>query len=140
MSANSIFDQIESNVQTYARDIQQSPAANQAPASKIVVKRGPQLMVVFSGRPQAADVKQLLQTKVKVGLALSPSELTKVDGLDDYSYVFTGFGRQGSAPLKQAVADLAHNGWEIDDDGCSTPDLVEPRVPSRPVTLTMIHA
>lgn len=113
--------------------LQQRPAANQEPAAKVVVRRGPQLMVVFQSCPKAADVDALLMAGVKVGLALSPRDLTKASKLDDYSYVFTGMGRKGKSSLGQAIADLAHNGWSVDDQGQSGFDWVEPRAPRAPL-------
>lgn len=125
------------------QNLEQAPAANQAPAARVVVRRGPQLMVVFSGRPMASDVDALLLANVKIGLALSPQDLGRASSLDDYSYMFVGTGRKGSSPLRQAVADLAHNGWSIDDNGRLSSDLVEPRAPRTPVRTTelaMVHA
>ena len=99
--------------------LQEAPAANQAPASAmagtVVVRRGPQLMVVFAGAPENFNIEALLQAGVKVGLALTSGELAKASGLDDYSFVFVGMSHKPGSPLKQAVADLAHNGWSIDD-------------------------
>lgn len=122
-----------------ARDIhklEEVPAANQAPVSKVVVRRGPQLMVVLSGCPKASLVQALHQANVKVGLALSSSELAKASGLDDYSFVFVGVGHKKNSPLKQAVADLAHNGWSIDDHGRSAPNMAAHRFSNAPVQTT----
>jgi len=111
----------------------QAQGVSQMPATKAIVRRGPQLMVVFQNCPKAAVVEALLSTGVEVGLALAPRDFSKVSRLDNYSYVFTGMGRKGSSPLKQAVADLAHNGWTIDDDDASDLYQVEPRAPRAPV-------
>lgn len=117
------------------------PVANRLPVAKVVVRRGPQLMVVFQSAPKTADVEALLLAGVKVGLALSPRDLTNAARLDDYSYVFTGMGRKGKSPLSQAVADLAHNGWSVDDHGVSDLDLVEPRAPRAPLkALELVRA
>jgi hypothetical protein len=115
------------------QDLCKVKAANQATAARAVVTRGPQLMVVFAGRPLASDVAALLSANVKVGLALSPSELARAADLDQYSYLFVGNARKGRSPLKQAVADLAHNGWSIDDQGDLDADRAEPRAPRTPV-------
>ncbi len=109
------------------------PAANQAPAPKVIVRRGGQLMVVFAGCPGAGDVQALLQAEVEVGLALRPGDLANISGLDDYSYMFVGNGRKGGSSLKQAVGDLAHNGWSIDEGSVSGDDLVEPSAPRAPI-------
>jgi hypothetical protein len=106
--------------------LQEVPAANQAPASKVVVKRGPQLMVVFSGSPENCNIEALLQAGVKVGLALTSGELAKASRLDGYSFVFVGMSHKSGSPLKQAVADLAHNGWSVDDTWRSPARSVAP--------------
>lgn len=124
------------------------PTANQAPVAqtpveKVIVRRGPQLMVVFSGCPKASTVNELCQANVKVGLALGPGGLATAPRLDDYSYVFVNVGRPAGSTLDRALADLAANGWSIDDSRNSTADLVEPRAPAAPVRaaeLTMIRA
>jgi hypothetical protein len=119
-------------------ELYKTPAANQARAARAVVSRGPQLMVVFAGRPLTADVETLLSANVKVGLAISPRDLASVSGLDDYSYLFVGTGRKGRTPLQQAVADLAHNGWSIDDSGDLAADLAEPRAPRTPIRMAKL--
>lgn len=111
------------------------PVANPAPVAKAVVRRGAQLMVVYQGCPKLEDVDALLLSGVRVGLALSPSELATVPNLDDYSYVFTGMGRKGRSSLTQAVNDLAHNGWTIDDEGEQNVVLAQPRAPRTPLRL-----
>ncbi len=107
------------------------PAANQVLVPRMVVRRGGQLMVVFKGCPAAAEVQALRLLNVNVGLALSRNELAGVPGLDDFRYVFVGCDERRCL-LKKAVADLAYNGWSIDDNGASEPDLVEPLAPRGP--------
>lgn len=124
-------------------NLRQVPAASQTPVTKAVMKRGPQLMVVFSGSPLASDVQALREAGVKVGLAVAPSEFSNVLALNDYSYVFTGFGRQGGSPLKQAIADLAHNGWSLDDNGRAAPISVPvstPRLPAHRAEMVWAQA
>ena len=108
-------------------ELRVAPAANRAPVSKVVVKRGPQLMVMFSGQAKQSKVEALLQAGVKVGLALTSSELAKAPKLDDYSFVFVGMSHKAGSPLKQAVADLAHNGWSIDDTWHTASNRATPR-------------
>lgn len=117
-------------------NLKAAPAANQTPAPMVIVRRGPQLMVVISGCPKASDLEALLQANVKVGLALSSGELAKASRLDDYSFVFVGMSHKSGSPLKQAVADLAHNGWSIDDHGRSAPKTPEPSFSETPVWTT----
>lgn len=141
MKTNTVSNLIDTSVANQA-PISQAPVS-QAPVSRMIVRRGPQLMVVFSGYPQASTVRGLRQANVKIGLALAPCELATAAKLDDYSYVFVNVGRPSSSPLKRAVADLTHNGWSIDDSRISAPDLVEPRNVKTPIMVadrTMIQA
>ncbi len=112
--------------------LKKRPAANQTPAPRIVVRRGDQLMVVFEGYPPAADIQALRSLDVNVGLALSRNGLAGVPTLDGFRYVFVG-GDERCCLLKKAVADLAYNGWSIDDKGASGSDLVKPRAPRAPM-------
>jgi hypothetical protein len=92
-------------------------------------------MVVFSGQPMASEIEAMKQAGVKLGLALSPSELAWTKGLDAFSYVFVGEARRGRTPLKQAAADLAHNGWSHDDKDLPEAGLAAPRAPKTPVRM-----
>jgi len=116
--------------------LEEGPAANQAPVSRVIVRRGPQLMVVIAGHPKASFVQALTEAGVKVGLALSSSELANAPKLDDYSFVFVGMSHKPGSPLKQAVADLAHNGWSIDDAGGSASYAAPAYTPNTPMRTT----
>lgn len=88
----------------------------QAPASSIVVRRGPQLMVVFVGCPDAQTVRDLRRAHVNVGVALAQDELASVPRLLDYDYAYVSISSLGRSPLQQALHDLATRNWVIDDD------------------------
>jgi hypothetical protein len=80
----------------------------------VVLKRGPQMMVLFRGNPCATTVATLSEAGVAIGLALAPGELTKVRDLDSYRYVFVSTGRRGRTAISEAVADLERNNWTVD--------------------------
>lgn len=100
-------------------------------ASSMIVRRGPQLMVVFTGCPDAEDVRALHQADVKVGIALAQGELASVPSLDDYSYAFVSVASFGRSPLQQALNDLQTRNWVIDDDGLDR-DPRDPVTSARP--------
>lgn len=89
---------------------------------RIVLKRGPQMMVLFRGRPSAADVEPLRDAGVAIGLALAPGELPTVPSLDAYRYVFVSTGRRALPVLDEAVADLERNSWSVDADAADALD------------------
>ncbi len=112
-------------------------SADEIAASSMVVRRGPQLMVVFAGCPDAEEVRVLCQANVKVGVALAQGELASVPSLDNYSYAFVSVSSFGRSPLQQALNDLANRNWVIDDDGvdgeASDPiTFGKPKAPVRP--------
>ena len=82
----------------------------------VVLKRGPQMMVLFRGTPCPATVETLSASGVAIGLALAPGELPKVRNLDSYRYVFVSTGRRGRTAISEAVADLERNSWTVDHD------------------------
>lgn len=82
----------------------------------VVLKRGPQMMVLFRGAPCSKTVETLSEAGVAIGLALAPGELPKVRNLDTYRYVFVSTGRRGRTAISEAVADLETNSWTIDTD------------------------
>ena len=119
-----------------ARDIKNLtsiPAANQPPVQREVVRRGEKLMVVFKGCPPSAEVQQLLNAGVHIGLALSSDDLQDVPKLDHFSYVFAAVGPNRRCPLKRAIADLASNGWTLDDDEVPEVVPIKPHVPKAPI-------
>ncbi|MGI9491416.1 MAG: hypothetical protein ACR2QF_03215 [Geminicoccaceae bacterium] len=116
--------------------LEEAPVANQEPVSKVVVRRGPQLMVVLAGYPENCNIEALLQAGVKVGLALTSAELANAPKLDDYSFVFVGMSHKPGSPLKQAIADLAHNGWSIDDTWRSPTRRPAPYAPETSMQMT----
>lgn len=90
--------------------------ANGTTTDRVVLKRGPTLMVLFRGCPCPTVVGPLREAGVAIGLALSSGELPKVRGLDEYNYVFISLRRRGRSTLAEAVADLEGNSWSIDDN------------------------
>ena len=86
-----------------------------AATDRVVLMRGPKMMVLFRGCPCPTAVQSLRRAGVAIGLALSSDELPKVRGLDEYNYVFVGMRRRQSA-LAEAVADLLGNSWSVDED------------------------
>jgi len=82
----------------------------------VVLKRGPQLMVLFRGNACPKTVATLSEAGVAIGLALAPGELTKVRNLDTYRYVFVSTGRRGRTAISEAVADLERNSWTVETD------------------------
>ena len=113
-------------------NLKDKSVANQASVAKVVVRRGPQLMVVIAGCPEMSSVEALRQAGVKVGLALSAGELSLAESLDHYSFVFVGLAHKKTSPLKQAVADLAFNGWSIDETFHQQPGMTGPRIENAP--------
>lgn len=107
------------------RDLVLAPAANQAVSSWTVVRRGCQLMVVFSGCPCPSVAASLRDAGVQIGLALMPGELNKVTKLDYYNYTFISIARNPGQAQKQAVADLASNGWVVDESSLWAPEFAE---------------
>ncbi|MGI9437908.1 MAG: hypothetical protein ACR2Q4_24260 [Geminicoccaceae bacterium] len=104
-------------------DLVLTPAANQTAASWTVVRRGGQLMVVFTSSPRPMVAQALLDEGVQIGLALAPGELNNVSGLDQFSYVHVSMARNAALVQKQAITDLASNGWVVDDSSLWAPDL-----------------
>ena len=92
-----------------------SPADGTA-TDRVVLRRGPKMMVLFRGSPGPTVVSALRQASVTIGLALSSGELPAVRGLDDYGYVFVGGRCRTRSTLAEAVADLERNNWMIDDN------------------------
>jgi len=90
--------------------------ATQMPLSSVVVRRGPQLMVVFVGCPDVEAVRALRRANVSVGVALAQDELATVPRLLDYDYAYVSISSVGRSPLQQALHDLATRNWVIDDD------------------------
>lgn len=86
----------------------------QTATDRVVLKRGPQMMVLFRGAPLPTDIDPLREAGVAIGLALAPGELPTVSGLDTYRYVFVSTGRRARPVLAEAVADLERNSWSID--------------------------
>ncbi len=116
-----------------------APEPDEAAVSSMIVRRGPQLMVIFAGRPDAEDVRALREANVKVGVALAQGELASVPSLEDYSYAFVSVSSFGRSPLQQALNDLATRNWVLDDDGDGDDgdsfdpmDSARPKSPIRP--------
>ena len=86
----------------------------QTATDRVVLKRGPQLMVLFRGSPLPTDIDQLQEAGVAIGLALAPGELPTLRSLDAFRYVFVSTGRRGRPALAEAVSDLELNNWSID--------------------------
>jgi hypothetical protein len=82
----------------------------------VVLKRGPQMMVLFRANACPTAIDALSEAGVAIGLALAPGELPKVRNLDSYRYVFVSTGRRGRPTLAEAVADLERNNWTVDAD------------------------
>lgn len=82
---------------------------------RVVLERGPNMMVLFRGRPREAEVAALRQEGVTIGLALSPAELSSVPSLDAYDYVCISMHWRDRSILAEAVTDLKRGGWTIDD-------------------------
>ena len=93
----------------------------QIATDRIVLKRGPRMMVLFRGCPLPKEIEPLREAAVAIGLALSSSELRAVSSLDTYRYVFVSTGRRARRPvLAEAVTDLGRSGWSIDVDSDDT--------------------
>ena len=102
----------------------------QTTTDRVVLKRGPQMMVLFRGCPRTKDVEPLHEAGVTIGLALAPRELPKVPRLDAYRYVFISTGRRALPILAEAIADLERNGWtvEADTDAAAEVESHSPRL------------
>lgn len=94
--------------------------AYRKPSRWLTLRRGTKLMVVFRGCPDQSVVESLRRAKVMIGLALSPDELTRMDRLDSYSYVFVGPRSRAASAFAAAVSDLIHSNWSLaDNETCS---------------------
>ena len=89
--------------------------ATDSDQDRVVLKRGPSMMVLFRGCPCPKTIEPLRRAGVAIGLALAPRELAKVTGLNDFNYVFVRVQRRTRSILAEAVADLEGNSWSIDE-------------------------
>lgn len=92
---------------------------------RVVLRRGPKMMVLFRGCPCQTEVDNLRHADVTLGLALSSGELPSVRSLDDYAYVFVSSRRRTRSTLGEAIADLERNSWTVEDNATVAAD--EPR-------------
>lgn len=119
---------------TTVKRMHDGQAANQRSyewPDRVVLRRGPTMMVLFRGCPSRSEVDNLLHAGVTLGLALSSGELPSVRSLHDYAYVFVSSRRRTRSTLGEAIADLERNGWTVEDN--VTFAAAAPRPKGRPV-------